>query len=186
MEHTERVLEDRFPPWRAFPVHHRSPSAQVPRISSGASFPALTGSPTRFASRSFATWSDTRRSSGSVGASPLNLDAGREDDRIEVFAPIDAPKSGGGGVEQRREAAMAYAPIRTADDAAGLILGRTLEDGYLDFKSEPWRGNADGRRECARDVAQFANASGGSGRARSCAEWLQRSSGRRRAAAVGW
>lgn len=57
---------------------------------------------------------------------------------------------------------MAYAPIRTAADlAARVVPGQTREDDYMDFKADPWARNDAGRRECAADVAQFANASGG-------------------------
>lgn len=55
-----------------------------------------------------------------------------------------------------------YESIRTTEELAQrLVPGQTREDHYLDFKSDPYHRNDAGRRECARDVAQFANASGG-------------------------
>lgn len=55
---------------------------------------------------------------------------------------------------------MGYTPIRSrADVEAKLIIGVTLEDHWLEFKSEAWRPGDS--KECARDVVQFANASGG-------------------------
>jgi hypothetical protein len=62
---------------------------------------------------------------------------------------------------------MAYEPIRTPDDVTRrLIVHGTREDHYLDLKGLDGNGhiynhNHDGTRECARDVAQFANGSGG-------------------------
>lgn len=58
---------------------------------------------------------------------------------------------------------MPYTPITTsADIGRRLVIGQTREDHYLEFKGvdekgRPWTRN----EECARDVAQFANASGG-------------------------
>ncbi len=57
---------------------------------------------------------------------------------------------------------MAYMPIRTREELTiRVVPGQTREGDYLEFKAEPWERNGDGRRECARDVAQFTNASGG-------------------------
>lgn len=57
---------------------------------------------------------------------------------------------------------MAYESIRTTEQLLQrLVPGETREDHYLDFKGDPYDRNDAGRRECARDVAQFANASGG-------------------------
>ena len=53
---------------------------------------------------------------------------------------------------------MPYAPIYTpADVEARLVVGKTRENHWLDFKSQLGPDNA----ENAGDVAQFANASGG-------------------------
>src|SRR5690348_11769062 len=63
---------------------------------------------------------------------------------------------------------MPYGPIRTPDDIAHrLIVSTTREDHCLEFKGldgsgHPYARGHDGSRECAGDVAQFANASGGS------------------------
>lgn len=64
---------------------------------------------------------------------------------------------------------MAYGPIRTPDDlAARLQPSVTREDHWLDFKGlsattgRPYAKGGDGKDECRLDVAQFANASGGS------------------------
>jgi hypothetical protein len=60
--------------------------------------------------------------------------------------------------------AMAYKPIRSADDlSTRLIVGVTREDHWLDFKGfDQKTGHAwSDSDECRRDVAQFANASGG-------------------------
>src|SRR5205814_3573789 len=57
---------------------------------------------------------------------------------------------------------MVYTPIGTTTDLAARLVPRiTREDDHIDFKEEPWATNDAGKRECARDVAQFANASGG-------------------------
>jgi len=57
---------------------------------------------------------------------------------------------------------MPYLPIRTVNDVAQrLLIGTTREDDWLDFKREPHARGDQGRAECARDIAQFANASGG-------------------------
>src|SRR5215813_3422462 len=62
---------------------------------------------------------------------------------------------------------MAYSPIRSsANLAARLIPGITREDHWLEFKGcdengVPYPKTDSGRNECRRDVAQFANASGG-------------------------
>lgn len=57
---------------------------------------------------------------------------------------------------------MAYHPLRgPADLATRLIPGVTREDDFLELKRERHIGG-DAARECARDAAQFANASGGS------------------------
>src|SRR5580765_6256057 len=53
---------------------------------------------------------------------------------------------------------MPYKPIYTqADVNARLVVGETREDHWIEFKSDLGDDNA----ENARDVAQFANASGG-------------------------
>ena len=59
---------------------------------------------------------------------------------------------------------MAYAPITTADDVTSRLIPRhTRENHYVEFKAIEERGRAWTRiEECARDIAQFANASGGS------------------------
>lgn len=63
---------------------------------------------------------------------------------------------------------MAYQPIRSpADLAARLVPGVTREDHWLDLKGlgndgRPYKDNDEGKRESRRDIAQFANASGGS------------------------
>jgi len=56
---------------------------------------------------------------------------------------------------------LPYIPIRTVDDLERLVVGTTREDDWLDFKREPYSRADQGRAECARDVAQFANAAGG-------------------------
>ncbi len=57
---------------------------------------------------------------------------------------------------------MGYSAIGTsAELAARVVPTKTLEDDALEFKADPWPRNDEGRRECAADVAQFANASGG-------------------------
>ena len=57
---------------------------------------------------------------------------------------------------------MAYIPIRTpADLQSRLVIGTTREDHGLEFKRQPQARTDAGRVECARDVAQFANGSGG-------------------------
>src|SRR2546427_6870063 len=57
---------------------------------------------------------------------------------------------------------MGYTRIATPAELAERVIPRqTREDDYLEFKADPWQGNDAGKRECARDVAQFANASGG-------------------------
>jgi len=53
---------------------------------------------------------------------------------------------------------VSYLTIYSQEDAhALLIIGQTREDHWLDFKSALGKDNA----ENARDIAQFANASGG-------------------------
>jgi hypothetical protein len=62
---------------------------------------------------------------------------------------------------------MAYVPISGQSDLLRrLVIGRSVEDHHLEFKAmdatgRPYNRNDDGKRECARDVAQFANAAGG-------------------------
>jgi hypothetical protein len=61
---------------------------------------------------------------------------------------------------------MAYSPIRSLDElTARLQVGQSSEDNCLEFKAPvPYPGKSDreDRAECACDVAQFTNASGGS------------------------
>ncbi len=57
---------------------------------------------------------------------------------------------------------MGYTPIGTpAELEARVVPSQTREGDALDFKADPWPRNDAGRKECAGDVAQFANASGG-------------------------
>jgi hypothetical protein len=56
---------------------------------------------------------------------------------------------------------MAFLPIRVPTDLQRLALNTTREDHWLEFKREPHARSDQGRVELARDVAQFANASGG-------------------------
>lgn len=60
---------------------------------------------------------------------------------------------------------MPYTPLRSpADVASHLRVGESREDDYLDLKAVvPYPGKSDleDRRECALDIAQFANAMGG-------------------------
>src|SRR6267143_646290 len=57
---------------------------------------------------------------------------------------------------------MAYTPVRRTEDVVGRLRpGQTREDHHLDFKGDAYERTDAGRRECARDIAQFANASGG-------------------------
>src|SRR6266446_2256544 len=55
---------------------------------------------------------------------------------------------------------MGYEPIaRSGEFTRRLVPGQARENQFLDFKRDPW--NQTEKRECASDVAQFANASGG-------------------------
>lgn len=57
---------------------------------------------------------------------------------------------------------MAYARIGTPNElTARVVPGQTREGDDLEFKAGAWDRNDAGKRECARDAAQFANASGG-------------------------
>ncbi len=56
---------------------------------------------------------------------------------------------------------MPYVPIRVPADLQRLVVNMTRENQWLEFKREPQTRNDQGRAECARDVGQFANASGG-------------------------
>lgn len=56
--------------------------------------------------------------------------------------------------------------VTPAELAARVVLGQTREDDYLDFKGldskgKPYSDDREGKRECAGDVAQFGNGSGG-------------------------
>jgi hypothetical protein len=55
-----------------------------------------------------------------------------------------------------------YVPIRTTEQATErLVVGTSREDHWLEFKRDPYGRTDRDRIECARDVAQFSNASGG-------------------------
>jgi len=60
---------------------------------------------------------------------------------------------------------MPYTPLRSSANIAGhLQVGVAREADYLDFKGAipyPGQSDLDDRRECALDIAQFANATGG-------------------------
>jgi len=57
---------------------------------------------------------------------------------------------------------MSTRPWKPIATRADLPLPQTEESEHLEFKREPWPDTDDGKREIARDVAQFANHLGGS------------------------